>query len=223
MEKLIWTKQFGRGFFTGPILVGLLAGCGGSAATTPVVTGPPVVTAPVITQASLSEMAAMQSAQAAMISDYSSPIVYTPLASVPTSGNAVYKGYLGGTLANSSDGLTDTIIGEMSLTVEFTNSSVNVSGSARNFRDDDGALMTGSLTFSTGDLDRGGDPSSDATLTLTANGTLIDADTNSLLFGTQLEGDMLGTNYSAVGGAVLGLVTHNGISQDIDGEFIAER
>ena len=218
MKNLIWTKRFGRGLFTGPILAGLLAGCGGSAATTPVVTGRPE-----ITQAPLSYMTAMQSAHAAMISDYSSPIVYTPLASIPTFGSAVYDGYLSGTLANSSDGLTDTIIGKMSLTVGFTNSSVNVTGSASNFRDEDDVPMTGSLTFSNGDLDRGADITSDVTLTLNANGTLTDADQNDLVFGSQLQGDMLGTNHDAVGGFVLGVVNHNGDEQLIDGTFIAER
>ena len=218
MKNLIWTKRFGRGFFMGPILAGLLAGCGGSSAPVTTEPGPPLPPA--------SEFEEMSDEQEAMIELYRSPSLefeYTPLASIQTDGVAVYNGYLGGALANSSDGLTDAIIGEMSLTVEFTISSVNVSGSATNFFDDDGAPMTGNLTFSNGDLDRGGDPNSDATLTLTANGTLIDADTNSLVFGTELEGDMLGTDYSAVGGAVLGKVTHIGTIQDIDGTFIAER
>ena len=139
MEKLIWTKHVGRGFFTGPILAGLLAGCGGGSATTPMDTPMPTPTS--------STEAAMQSAQAAMISDYS-PIEYRPLALIPVSGRAVYDGYLSGNLLNSNDGLTDTIIGEMSLTVGFTNSSVNVLGSASNFRDEDDAPMTGSLMFS---------------------------------------------------------------------------
>ena len=214
MEKFIWTKHVGRGFFTGPILAGLLAGCGGGSATTPMDT-------PMLKPTSSTE-AAMQSAQAAMISDYS-PIEYTPLALIPVSGSAVYDGYLSGNLLNSNDGLTDTIIDEMSLTVGFTNSSVNVLGSASNFRDEDVAPMTGILTFSNRDLDRGADITSDITLKLNANGTLTDADENDLIFGTQVQGDMLGTDYNAVGGFVYGVVTHNGAEQNIDGKFIAER
>lgn len=199
------------------LILGGLAGCGGSAATTPVVTGPETLTI----RTSLSE-AEMQSAQSELIEIYS-PIEYTSLTLIPTSGAAVYDGYLSGTLANSDDGLTNTVIGDMSLVVGFTSSSVTISGSASNFRDEDDVVMAGSLTFSDGSLDRSGDPNSDVTLTLAANGTLTDVDANTLVFGAQLEGDMLGTNYNAVGGEVLGRVIHNGTSQNFDGTFIAER
>jgi hypothetical protein len=90
MEKLIWAKHVGRGFFTGPILAGLLAGCGGGSATTPMTEDPE------IPSTSLSDLAAMESAQTAMISTYPLPNAYTPLASIPTSGKYVYDGYLSG-------------------------------------------------------------------------------------------------------------------------------
>ena len=141
MEKLIWTKQIGRGFFMGPILAGLLAGCGGSSGNID------MNEEPEIPLTSLSDLAAMQSLQAAMISTYPLPNAFTPLASIPTSGSYVYDGYLSGGRGETLDALTDTIIGDLQLSVEFGNSSDDISGSASNFRDEDGALMTGSLTF----------------------------------------------------------------------------
>ena len=84
--------------------------------------------------------------------------------------------------------------------------------------------MSGILEFSNGALDRVKDPNKDATLTLTASGTLTDIDANTFFFGTRLEGDMLGANYNAVGGDVLGKVTqNNGTPEDFTGIFIAER
>ena len=218
MKNLIWTKRFGRGFFMGPILAGLLAGCGGSSATTPKTEDPE------IPSTSLSALAAMQSDQTAMISTYPLPNAYTPLASIPISGTYVYDGYLSGGRGETLDALTDIIIGDLKLSVEFGNSSDDISGSASNFHDEDGALMTGSLTFSSGELDRSGDPISDATLTLTVSGRLTDADINTLDFSGNLEGDTLGTNYNALGGDALFNVSENsGTSEYFTGIFIAER
>ena len=212
MKNLIWTKRFGRGFFMGPILAGLLAGCGGSSA--PVNPDPPP-------SFGFEEMSDEQSA---MIERYPLPNAYTPLASIPISGTYVYDGYLSGGRGETLDALTDTIIGDLKLSVEFGNSSDDISGSASNFRDEDGALMTGSLTFSSGALDRSGDPTSGATLTLTVSGRLTDADINTLDFSGNLEGDTLGTNYNALGGDALFNVSENsGTSEYFTGIFIAER
>ena len=205
-------------FFTGPILAGLLAGCGGGSATTSMTEDPE------IPSTSLSDLAAMESAQTAMISTYPLPNAYTPLASIPTSGKYVYDGYLSGGRGETLDALTDTTTGDLKLSVEFGISSDDISGSASNFCDEDGALMTGSLTFSTGDLDRGANITSDITLTLTVSGRLTGADTNTLDFSGDLEGDMLGTNYNALGGDALFNVSENsGTSEYFTGIFIAER
>ncbi len=205
-----------------------LSACGGSVATTPVVTPPstpepepdPVPEPePVPIAATSSEM---QSARNLLIATHS-PISYTNPSALQTSGALTYDGYLGGVLANADDQLTDSMIGEMALTVTFNNSNVVVTGDASNFRDEDNAILTGTLVFSGGVFDRNGDPDADATFTMTANGTLVDDQGRPLVFGTQLEGDFFGTTYGAIGGDVLGRVTYNGSSQDFDGLFIAAR
>ena len=238
MKNVIWTKRAGLGLLMGAVACGLVA-CGGGAATTPVVENPPDVTptptpdpeptpAPDPTPTPAPEpdtgpsADAMRASQTSLIAQYQ-PVTYTALTAVPASGWAEYDGYLSGTLSNGSDDLTDTIVGDMSLRVGFTSTSATVSGNASNFRDDDNAAMDGSLTFANGSFDRDGNPNSDVTLTFTANGTLTDADGNALAFGTQMEGDFLGDRHNAVGGEVLGRVTHAGTTQNFDGAFIAER
>ena len=211
-----------------------LSGCGGgggAASDVPMVTpapSPPAtapatdpVTPPVTTPPATTN-SGMLAAQAALITDYS-PITYTELSTIPVSGRADYNGYLGGALSNKSDKITNSIVGDMSLSITFDRTSPSVTGKAENFRDADDAAMTGTLTLSNGSFDRNGDPNSDATLTLSANGTLRDAQNRNLVFGGQLEGDFLGNKYNAVGGEVLGRVTQGGIDQNFDGTFIAER
>jgi len=56
-----------------------------------------------------------------------------------------------------------------------------------------------------------------------ATGTLTDDAGSDLVFGVQLEGDFLGTSNDAIGGAALGGVSVDGVDQDFDGGFIAER
>ena len=202
-----------RGLTTVILLI-MLSACGGGAATTSSVTLPPTPTA-----ASFAQMATMDSA---LLAEYT-PVIYTDLGIIPVSGDASYAGIFKGDLANVADNVTDTVIGEMELAVSFTPSSASVSGSVTNFYDDDGAAMAGNLIFTDGRLDRGGDTSSDATFTLSADGSLTDANNQVLVFDTTLEGDFLGNNYDAVGGNALGRITHNGTSQNFDGTFIAER
>ena len=215
MKNLIWTKRFGRGFFMGPILAGLLAGCGGSSA--PVTTTPPPPPPPSFGFEEMSD------AQAVMISDYF-PFQFTPLVSGPTFGSAVYDGYLGGDLSDSTAEeapTTGQIIGELSLDVTFGN-SFTVSGRGTNFFDEDGASMPGDIDFLNGTLDS--DQTNGGTLSVIGNGTLTDADGNILEFGTRLEGDFLGADYDAVGGFVYATVTDAGESdQYLTGAFIAER
>ena len=237
-----------RGSLFTVMISAALAGCGGGGgaasevqvetpAPTPVATVPatdpvttPSTTEPVstpvaadpVTTSPITTNSGMLAAQSALIADYS-PITYTELSAIPVSGRADYNGYLGGTLSNKIDGITDNIVGDMSLSITFASTSPSVTGTATNFRDADDAVMTGSLTFSGGNFDHNGDPDSDATLTLSANGTLRDAQNNDLVFGGQLEGDFLGSQYDAVGGEVLGRVTQGGVDQNFDGTFIAER
>ena len=215
------------------VLMAALAGCGGAAAVTgPVtVTPDPVITptpdpdpdpAPSTSSAHARSASALQTGQAGLLVD-NTPRAFTDLAIIPTSGGATYAGYISGDLANQSDTITDSVLGQMSLDVTFTSTSVTLTGMADQFYDDDNAALQGSLTFANGSLDRAGDPDADVTLTLTMNGTLTDAQNRDLVIGATLEGDFLGSAYDSIGGDVLGRVNVDGTSQDIDGLFIAER
>lgn len=204
-------------------LMGTLAACGGGGGggdgtppTTPVPT-PPTSPTPG------DDLDTMEAGRAALLATYADPLEYTNLSAIPTQGDANYQGYFSGTLADTGDSITDTLIGQIDLDVDFTSNSVRVSGHVDNFVDADDDALTGSLTLGSGSLDRDGNPSNDATLVLTASGTLTDDRGRDLAIGTQLEGDFLGDNHRAVGGEVLGSVTVNGSDQDFDGSFIAER
>ena len=204
-------------------LLATLAACGGSGGEgTPMVTTPaPVEPAP--TPPPTSGDSTMWPARAALLATYTEPTIYTPLPNIPTNGRATYDGYFSGQLADRDDSVTDILIGAMTLDVTFRSSTVDVSGSVSGFVDGDDAPLSGQLALSAGSLDRGGDPSVDATLLMTASGTLRDAQGRDLVIGTRLEGDFLAENHRAVGGEVLGSVRVDGVDQDFDGGFIAER
>ena len=209
----------------------VMAGCGGAAATTPVVTPAPVPTptptpapTPTPTPTPTPSVAAtqMRSQQAVLLGTYV-PIVFTNLTAVPQAGSARFDGYVNGTLSNKNDTVTDTVIGEISVNVAFNSSGAQISGQADKFYDADNISMGGSLTLSDGRFDRTGDPNSDVTMTFAANGALVDAQGRSIQIGAQMEGDFLGPNYNALGGDTLGRATVNGATQDFDGVFIATR
>lgn len=210
--------HFNIGVAAGLLLA--LSACGGGGGGgdgEPMVTPPPDPTPPSPGDS------AMWDARAALLTTHTEPTNYTALSSLPTSGTATYDGYFSGTLSNTTDNVTDSLIGALSLGVQFRATTVTVSGTVSDFVDSDDNALTGELTLSAGSLDRGGDPGSDATLVMQANGTLRDAQGQDLIIGTQLEGDFLGTGHAAVGGEVLGGVTVNGVDQDFDGDFIAAR
>jgi hypothetical protein len=151
------------------------------------------------------------------------PPVYTSLAAVPTTGGADFDGYVFGELANDSDDITDSVIGALTLDVDFNATGATFSGSATDFVGSDDTDLTGTLTVTGGELNRNGSPASDATIDVSLAGTLTDNAAHDLVFGFELEGDFLGSDYNAVGGEALGSVTVDGIDQDFDGGFIAER
>lgn len=224
----VTVKRVARGAALGGVIL-LGAACGGSSATTPTVQPAPEpaptpapAPEPAPTPASGQSLNQMRTAQSGLISEYS-PVTYTQLSRIPTTGTFTYNGYMGGTLSNSSDTVTDSVTGQMTAQITLTDSGAQVGGQVRNFRDASNAPMTGNLTLSGGALDRDGNPQSDVTLTMSANGTLRDSAGRDLVFGTRLEGDFLGSSHNAVGGDALGRVTYNGTSQNFDGTFIAER
>lgn len=205
------------------LVVLTLSACGGGGGGEPMVTSPPDPDPTPITPPPTPGDSAMWDARAALLATYTEPTIYTGLPSVPTSGTATYDGYFSGALSNTTDNVTDSLIGALSLGVQFRATTVTVSGTVSDFVDSNDNALTGELTLSTGSLDRSGDPGSDATLLMRANGTLRDAQGQDLIIGTQLEGDFLGADHTAVGGEVLGGVTVNGVDQDFDGDFIAAR
>ena len=203
----------------------LLAACGGGGGGgAPVTTDPPRAPVTPGTPTTPGQpQSQMDVARAALIATYTNPTIYTALSDVPTSGGAVYSGYVAGQLANTSDSITDTLVGDLQMNVTFNATSVAVTGTISGFMDSDNDPLSGQMTLSRGSLDRGGNPAADATLLMTATGSLRDDAGRTLVIGTQLEGDFLGTRYDAVGGEMLGRVTVNGVDQDFDGGFIAER
>lgn len=211
-----------HGFKIAALFLVTLGACGGGGGGAPMVTsvapaGPPAPSLPTLGDTQ------MWSDRTALLDRYTDPTVYTALSDIPTRGSASYDGYFAGELANTSDNVTDTLIGAMTLDVGFNTTSVQVSGSVSGFVDSDDNALSGQLTLTAGSLDRGGNPSSDATLMMTASGTLTDAQGRELVMGTQLEGDFLESGYAAVGGDVLGSVRVDGVDQDFDGGFIAAR
>ena len=198
------TSQFCARGVTTVMLLSVLSACGGSAATTPTVKPPPAA------------LAEMSDRNTALLAKYGSA-GFTDLTINPS--NATYRGFVQGDLANRVDNLTDEVIGEMILSMDFN--TANVSGSATNFLDESGAPMSGSLTFSDGKFNRSA--LDDVSLTLSADGTLTDTNNQQLLFETTFEGDFFGDSYDAIYGELLGGVTHNSVFQYFDGKLIAEK
>lgn len=164
----------------------------------------------------------MRSAATGLLDTYADPVSFTPISSIPNATTATYDGYAYGTLANTSDGVTDTLLGQLSLTIALTASNANVSGQIDNFVDDADNAVTGELDITSGTFDRNGDPDADATLTVGFSGNLVDGG-QTLNVGGQLQGDFLGTDRQGIGGILVGSVTASGSTQAIDGGFIAAR
>ena len=195
----------------------LTSGCGGSSTSPdqPPVTPPlpPIQTAPEEMQAALDDL----------LDIFSSPVVYTDLNDVPTTGAATFNGYFSAQLANPNDDLPDELISNLDLAVDFDASGVNVTGVAENFFDEENHALSGSLAISAGALDRTGNPNLDATFTAQLTGTLTLNGGETLDIESRFEGDFLGPQYDALGGAVFGRVTFGGNVQDIDGRILAAR
>jgi hypothetical protein len=216
-----------------PLLAGLcvlLAACGGSGAGTvsaPVITSPTIPTPNNPSTPSLPRTGAggtMRAAALDLIGTYapSTPVDYTPLASVPRSGSAVYRGYVYGDI---SDGTTvsDSLIGNLTMTASFSNSSAGISGNVANLVDNKNRPLSGTLSLSNGSLDRAGDPNLDSTLSATLAGTVTNASSQTVAISARLEGDFFGPTYKAAGGAVIGSATIAGTERDFDGGFVAAR
>lgn len=147
---------------------------------------------------------------------------YTALSAVPTTGSAAYTGFVYGDLSDDSDAITDSLIGRLSLNVAFSAAAVGFTGSARDFVDSRDDPLSGTLTVSGGDLNRSGNPASDATLRgIAVTGVLRDGANVAYDVGIQLEGDFLGVTAQAIGGEAIGRVSVGGENQNFDGGFVA--
>jgi len=205
------------------VMLSGLAACGGGGGSDGAVTTEVVVPSAGDTTTSGNTVSGPRASAEVLLATWAPP-TYTNLSAVPTSGSASYDGYLFGDLSNTSDDVTDTIVGSLSLRANFNSSSASFTGTASDFVDSDDAAMMGSLTISGGTLDRNGDPASDATVRgVNVAGTLTDSADQDLVFAVQLEGDFLGDTYDAIGGNALGGVSVDGVDQDFDGGFIAEQ
>ena len=156
-----------------------------------------------------------------MFMDFNPP-EYTSLSMVPTTGSATYDGFVSGVLSNTSDDVTDTLIGDLSINVSFDGSEM-ISGVADGFLDDSGNHLSGEIILSGGELDRAGDPNVDATLTFDGSGQLTAANGDTIAIDADFAGDFLGDEFEAVGGEALAQVTVDGATQSFGGSFIATR
>lgn len=135
-------------------------------------------------------------------------VTATPWADVPTNGSANFDGYVAGTTMGGK------MVGELDMTVDFAGNTV--SGSADNFEHDVNGSYAGELDLS-GSLNRGAAPTIpqiSGILSGTLSNDQIDYDT-----AIALDGDMIGSDYGAVGGYADGSVGAN----IFEGLFVAER
>jgi hypothetical protein len=162
----------------------------------------------------------MNASASSLISSFT-PVEYTDLSLIPTTGTAGYSGFILGQLSNTDDDVTDTMIGELSIQVSFSEQNM-VSGVASSFLDENGNPMTGEISISGGVLDRAGDTAVDATFAFEGSGELVDLDGRAIQLDAAFEGDFLGESANGIGGDVLGQVTVDGTGQSFGGIFIAE-
>lgn len=205
------------------LLCSALAACGGGGGSTDVTRDPTLPAPSTPDNEAPRTVNGLRSAATDLLDDWAPGDVaaYTALSAVPTTGGAAYSGFLFGDL--SDDGTaTDSLIGRLTLEVDFTASSATFDGSATDFIDSRDDPLSGTLRVSGGSLNRDGNPANDATLRgISVAGTLREGDGTTLDVGVQLEGDFLGVGAEAVGGEAIGRVTVGTTSQDFDGGFIA--
>lgn len=206
------------------LVLGLLAACGGGGGTAPVSQNP-VLPGPSTPENPIPRTTTgLRGAAVDLLDDWAPGDVptYTTLSVVPTTGRATYAGFVYGDLSDDSDAINDSLIGRLSLTVAFSATSAGFTGTAGDFVDSRDDPLSGTLTVSGGDLNRGGNPASDATLRgIAVAGVLRDGDNVAYDVGIQLEGDFLGVTAQAIGGEAIGRVSVGGENQNFDGGFVA--
>ena len=129
-------------------------------------------------------------------------------ADVPIAGTATYNGYVAGELPSGD------LIGQLEMTVGFATD--DLSGFADNFQHENDGSYDGALAL-TGVLNRGAAPNIPQ-IAGTLSGTLTNNATD-YATAIALDGDMIGTDYDAVGGYADGTVG----AAVFEGIFVAER
>ena len=120
-------------------------------------------------------------------------------ARLPVTGRAIYAGF--GTLDLAIRGTTQSYIGDLNLSVEFSGTAEPISGTLHHF---DG--LTGALDISNGNLDRGADTDVDYTFGADVDGILTN-NGGDYVIDASLLGDFRGRNQDGVTGVVFGDIT----------------
>lgn len=148
---------------------------------------------------------------------------FTNILDLPTVGSINYSGNVVWNLSDTNDSISNRMAGSLEIDVTFGSASVNFSGTASNFVDAQNNSMSGALSLSETDIDINGNPNRDATILISANGTLTDSLGQQIRIFSQLEGDFWGSNYNSIAGNVVGSATAGSISQRLDGIFATDR
>lgn len=120
-------------------------------------------------------------------------------ARLPVTGRAIYAGF--GTLDLAIRGTTQSYIGDLNLSVEFSDTAEPISGTLHHF---DG--LTGALDISNGNLDRGANTDVDYTFGADVDGMLTH-NGGDYVIDASLSGDFRGRNQGGVTGVVFGDIT----------------
>lgn len=147
----------------------------------------------------------------------------TDTLALPSSGTAIYRGFLALQLPSAPEPGSDraAYTGSMALSVDFGLASGQLSGTAEGFRGPSDAELLGRLFITDGTIDLATDVATDYTFEAGVSGTLDgDGLRNSVVTGT-MTGDFIGGDAALVSGVVYGSVT-TVLGVDVfDGSFAA--
>ena len=151
-----------------------------------------------------------------MFDDISS-LGISPVLFLPTSGTAEYEGYMG---AADTSG---AIIGDLQLTADFGTDSI--SGTAKNFIDDENTEYSGKLRISNGGIFRTADPATEWQIEADVNG-ILSTDEASTSVNAVMLADFYGGSQQGVVGILDGTATNQFGTTFLDGSntgVVAER
>ena len=192
-------------------LIGALTACGSNGSDDT----PPPTTGGSVTYTSFAEISADADAlSSTYVEDDGTLLAKRTLeAELPTTGAVEYNGFI----SVSDDMSGENLVGQIALTADFDAAADAISGTASNFIHETNVVYTGDLTVTDGEI-RANAPTGDYQFRASLEGQLSDGVTTyDTVIG--LDGNFLGTDYSAIGGEALGLVGADFMS----GNFAAEQ